>query len=287
VVTLTELQHQEDKTSNDNTSQDAQTMTKKTLLMIAAAGLAVLGGTYLLLRPNANDGGKQDKETTTDQQPTQWTGPLPKEVAEKFGQAGTTAERLKWVRDPTRVTPLVEAFYGEHGPGNREEILGLKPMKAVHTPDFAYQRFQVKLKGGSSRLLAVIPGADGAKVDFECYTRHGSATWPDLMAGKATEAEVVRVAIKPSVHYKHLFSDEDIWRAFMASSPDLEDPFYLYVRRGSKEEKRLINFRSQKPARATLAIRSIKDSHQQRQFEVTAIHGRGWVIVQPRVLPES
>ena len=286
-MTLTELQHQEDKTSNDNTSQDAQTMTKKTLLMIAAAGLAVLGGTYLLLRPNANDGGKQDKETTTDHQPTQWTGPLPKEVAEKFSLAGTTAERLKWVRDPTRVTPLVEAFYGEGGLGSQEEVVDLKPMKPVNTPDFAYQRFQVKLKGGSSRLLAVIPGADGAKVDFECYARHGSASWPALLAGKATEAEVVRVTIKPTVHYKHTFADEDTWRAFIANSPDLEDPIYLYVRRGSKEEKRLINFRSRSPVRASLAIRSINDSHQQRQFEVTAIHGRGWVIVQPGGSPES
>jgi hypothetical protein len=288
VETPTEFLHHEEPTPNNYKTQDTQTMTKGTLSMIAAAAFAVLGGTYLLLSPNADGEGKKEKETaTTDHQPTRWTGPLPKEVAEKFTQAGTTAERLKWVRDPTRMAPIVEAFYGEGGLGNREEVVDLKPMKALNTPDVSYQRFQVKLKGGSSRLLAVIPGADGAKVDFECYARHGSASWPNLLAGKATEAEVVRLTIKPTVHYKHTFSDEDIWRAFMANSPDLADPIYLYARRGSKEEKRLINFKSQRPVRATLAIRSIKDSHQQRQFEATAIHGRGWVVVQPGGSPES
>jgi hypothetical protein len=257
-------------------------MSKGTLIIIAAAGLAAIGGTYLLLLPNAGDERNQEQaKATTVLRPTQWIGPLPKEVAEKFTQTATAAERLKWVRDPTRVAPLMEAFYGEQGPGTREEVETLKPMKPVDREDFSYHRFHVKLKGGSNRLLAVIPGADGAKVDFECYVRHGSKSWPDLLAGKATEAEVVRVTIKPTVHYKQTFADEDVWRAFMASSPDLEDPIYLYARRGSKEEKRLISFKSKRPVRATLAIRSVEGSHQQRQFEVKAVHDQGWVILHP------
>jgi len=40
------------------------------------------------------------KESTSPAQDTEWSGLLPLEVAEKFRQADTTAERLKWVRDP-------------------------------------------------------------------------------------------------------------------------------------------------------------------------------------------
>ena len=102
---------------------------------------------------------------------------------------------------------------------------------------------------------------NGSKVDFECYARHGSTMWPNLLAGKDTESDVVRVAVKPVAYYNYAFSDDATWRAFVANSPDLKNSLYIYARRGSKEAKQLANFKTKKPARVTLAIRSLEGSH--------------------------
>ena len=253
-------------------------MKKGILLTIAAVTLAVGGGAYLLLDPSHEGESSRNEERATSTRPAPWTGLSPREVAEKFTEADTTAERLKWVRDPDRVAPLVEAFYGE-GPGAREKVVDVKPMGAAQTPEFAYQRFQAKLDDGASRLVAVVLSEDGAKVDFDCYARHGSASWPDLLAGKAT---VMRLFVKPGTYYNYTFSDDQAWRGFVASSPDLEEPFFVYVRRGSEEAKRLAAVRTPRPTRVTVGLRSLKGSHQQRQFEVKAVHAQGWVVADPQ-----
>jgi hypothetical protein len=207
-----------------------------------------------------------------------WKGALPREVAEKFTQAQTVAERLVFVRDPQRVRPALEEFFRE-GPGAKEVVAKLTPLRMIQSTLFTFQRFEVKMKDGSSRLLCVVLSAEkGAKVDFESYARHGSESWADLLSGKALESEVVRVFVKAGNYYNHGFADEGKWRHFAATTPDVEMPLDFYVARGSEADEHLVGIASRRQMRATLAIRAVEGSFGNRQFEVTKVLGPGWVV---------
>lgn len=204
-----------------------------------------------------------------------WTGPLPQKIADHFIKAATNAERLKWVRDPEQVAPIMESFYRD-GAGASENVLGLKQMEPAFNEKFFFQRFQVRLGNGTSRLLCVVLTEDGGKVDFKAYALHCSAQWKDLLSGKVSQAAEVRVFIEPTSAYMHGFTDEKKFSSYLANSRDLDDPVFFYAPRGSKLDKSLQELTQAGMARATVAIRSVDRSHEKRQFEVTEFLVGGW-----------
>lgn len=206
----------------------------------------------------------------------EWSGAIPIRVAEAFTKAKTHEMRMKLVRTPETAGPLMQAFF-ESGPGSTETIAGIDEMSAASTEQFAFQRFQVRLKDGGSRLMCVVFTPEGAKVDFECYARYGSASWTDLLGGQAKEADEVRVFVEPGFTYVYGFSEEEKWSCYLAKTPDLEETMNFYAPRGSELDKKLKQVTARGPMRATLAIRSMDGSHLKRQFEVTAVRAEGWV----------
>jgi hypothetical protein len=92
---------------------------------------------------------------------------------------------------------------------------------------------------------------------------------------------VVRVFVKGGNYYNHGFADEGKWRHFAATTPDVEMPLDFYVARGSEADEHLVGIASRRQMRATLAIRSVAGSFENRQFEVTKALGPGWVIKVP------
>lgn len=174
----------------------------------------------------------------------------------------------------------MERFFRE-GAGVREKVVGIEPLGPVSTGSVTFERFQVKLETGGSRLLCVFLTGNVGKIDFRSYARHGSETWPDLLGGKATEAEEVRVFIIPGSAYLRGFSDERLWSSYLATSPDLDDPVYLYAKRDSATESDLARIIAGSPVRVTLAIRGEGNSPSDRQFEITKFHAAGWVQCPP------
>lgn len=215
-------------------------------------------------------------ETEMPADALEWQGPLPAQVAENFTKASTQEERLRWVRDPERVAAIMSSFF-ENGTGAQEKILGLRPMGPGTNGSLAFMRFQARLANGGSRLLAVVLTDEGAKVDFECYARHGSATWQDLLSGKASEASEMRGFLAKEFLYTNQFSDEKQWNCFLITSPDCEELIYAYAARGSETDKALSELGNAGDIRVTLALRSVGDSFQKRQFEVTQLVSASWV----------
>ncbi len=206
----------------------------------------------------------------------EWSGAIPIRVAEAFAQATTHEMRMKLVREPERVGAMMKAFF-QSGPGVAGEIAGIDEMGAASTVDFAFQRFQVRLKDGGSRLMCVVFTVDGPKVDFECYARHGSATWDELLGGKVAEADEVRVFVEQGFTYVYDFGDDEKWSCYLATTPDFDGTLNFYAPRGSDLDTKLKKQTAGGPMRATLAIRPLGDSYKHRQFEVTAVHAAGWI----------
>ncbi len=205
-----------------------------------------------------------------------WKGPVPIQIADSFSKATTHEERLQWVRDGERVAPLMERFFRD-GPGANEKILEIVPMPPDSNGALAFQRFQVRLENDKNRLLSVILTDEGGKVDFECYARHGAVAWSDLLSGKASESSEVRVFVELGSAYMYEFSDDQKWRSILATTPDYEYPLYFYVLRDSEVDKKLNEQISDNQIRATLAIRSVQNSHEKKQFEVTEVLSPSWV----------
>jgi hypothetical protein len=90
----------------------------------------------------------------------------------------------------------------------------------------------------------------------------------------------VRVIVEVGNYYSHGFAEEEKWRHFAATTPDVEMQLHFYVARGSEVAKRLagMGILAGGKRRATLAIRSVEGSFANRQFEVTKVLGPGWVM---------
>ncbi|MCX6875919.1 MAG: hypothetical protein NTW21_19235 [Verrucomicrobia bacterium] len=201
----------------------------------------------------------------------------PAAVAENFTRARTQAERLQWVRQPTQVAAAMAEFF-RNGRGARETVATLKAMKPAEADAAAFERFGVTMADGSQRLLCVVTSAGEPKVDFKAYARHGSVPWEDLLAGLAKEASEMRVFIQKGDYYNYEFKHDVRWQNFIATSPDLEAPVQLYIARNEPAAKLLEKLDTQRPMRATIALRALGESHLKRQFEITRFLGAGWVL---------
>lgn len=246
--------------------------------LLLAVLLVVAGGLWLIGRSHGSaisGKGSGLVARSSDAEHILWQGPIPSEVAEKFTQATSHAERLKWVRQPDQVGAEMEAFFRE-GPGSTEKITGTTALSASGQGDLLYENYQVNLEHGEPRLLCVSVDPQGAKVDFEAYARCGSEKWPDLVSGAVLSAEEVRVVLRPGGFFMHRFPDEENWIHFKATTPDLPDSMDFYVARDSDAARELVQWSEQVP-HVTVAIRAVEDSAKYRQFEITAVKAIGWV----------
>ena len=243
-----------------------------TALVLAGGGLWVAG--RLRERSLAMEGAPV-AVTPAEASEVFWQGPNPAEVAERFTRAGSHAERLKWVRYPDQVGAAMEAFFRE-GPGATEQLAGTALLASSSGGDLLFENYEVRFKGGESRLLSVSVDPAGAKVDFKSYARHCSESWPDLLSGKVTAAAEMRVILAPGGFYLHRFTDEKKWIHLKASTPDLPEALDFYVPRDSPAARELRQAGGNL-SRATVAIRAVGDSAKYRQFEITGVTATDWV----------
>ncbi len=208
--------------------------------------------------------------------PADWKGALPAEIAAAFTEAKTHTERLQLIADPEANGEIMAAFFSKFPTAN-ERVSALNPMGTATTNKHTFDRYHVVLEDGSSRLLCVRITEDGAHVDFPSYARHCSESWENLLSGKATSADEVRVFIERGNAYLHGYSDDQQWASYIATSPDLEMPLYFYTPRDSEIDGKLSGITPGGRMRATLAIRTTGEASRHRQFEVTDIHATGWV----------
>jgi hypothetical protein len=206
-----------------------------------------------------------------------WQGLRPIQVARAFTAATTHPERLKWVDQPEEVATLMEEFY-TRGPGHTETITALSAMRIPMQDGRAFDSFQVTLADGSLRLLDVAYELDGhAKVDFKSYSRYCSTPWSALLDGSCPTAAEMRVSLQADAYYNRGFSDEGAWLCLIATSPDLKEPLYLYVRRDNPQMRDFLRDLPDREMRYTVSIQNTADGWQHRQFILSKVLRSGWL----------
>ncbi|HEY1121266.1 MAG TPA: hypothetical protein VGE67_06680 [Haloferula sp.] len=204
-----------------------------------------------------------------------WQGPIPSVVADRFMAAKTQEQRLELVRNPAEVGPAMEAFF-KSGPGSTEQFRGMHPLTTGSSGNLSFESYAVEFANAPVRLLSVTIDPSGAKVDFECYARLGSETWGDVLSGKATEVEEVRVLLQAGSYYLHAFNEEQKWLHFKATSSDFPETLDLYLDRENPSVRELQNS-GDRIFPATLSIRAVNGSQKHHQFEITKVKALEWV----------
>lgn len=205
-------------------------------------------------------------------------GLLPGQIADKFLAASTLQERLRWVHQPAEVSALMEHFYRD-GPGSMETIADFHEMPPAATEDHAFERFMVSMADGSKRLLCIPFEESGNAfgVDFKSYARHCSEDWSKVLDGSAAKADEMRVFLKEGSYYNYEFADESEWLCLIATSPELENPIYLYARKNNPDLLLFIHNPPKQSRRYTVALENSGQSHLNRQWQLTRVHATSWV----------
>jgi hypothetical protein len=212
--------------------------------------------------------------------PIRWEGPAPQEVAQRFMEAKTVEERLGLIRNPLQMCDVLKQFFTE-GPGKDEKPARLTPLEEVASDDKMVTRFALAMEDGSMRLVSLPFTEDGrALVDFKAYSRFCSHPWSEVLAGNVPSAPEMRVFLARGAYYNHEFADESRWISFVASSPDLDEPIFLYANRedaNTPAELRNWPADSSAPIRCTIALETMGASHLKRQFVLKKMLRAGWL----------
>lgn len=195
----------------------------------------------------------------------------PMVVASSFANAITVEERAAYVLDASNADAYPEHARTAIPISITSSGMGID----AHTQ---YAEYEAIFPDVGSRLIAVVPTADGPKVDWDCYARLGTAEWPAILGGGVEKAEV-RVVVRPSDYYNFAYSDDKEWLAYEVSSPDLESSVFAYARMRGDLANDLENVfvRSDgKPVKLILRLTKSPAGLPHRQFVLSAVVAEGW-----------
>jgi hypothetical protein len=91
------------------------------------------------------------------------------------------------------------------------------------------------------------------------------------------KASEMRGFLQRGSYYNHEFADERQWLCLIATSPELENPIYLYARRDNPDLALFLKNPPNHPQRYTIALENLGQGHRNRQWQLTRVITAGWV----------
>lgn len=159
------------------------------------------------------------------------------EVVSAFLATTTIQERLKYVRHPQRVGPLMEDFYRDHEFKTYTfELVGkYLPASLSKHPFIA---LSVRTKEDESLPVLVEDGEDGLLVDWESFVCYNPMSPEEFLEVCPTEPVKMRVYASFDHFYAYEFAEESEYICFRLEFRDFETPVFGYVRRGTTVEQK-------------------------------------------------
>ena len=202
-----------------------------------------------------------------------------------FLTSGSIQERLSFVRDPERVKPLMEKYYGneEFEPEGFEE---LNRGEIRYRGDF-FTSF-VRIGDFSSFPIAVERFEDGDnfsyRVDWESWVGYCEMSAEDLIRVKPTEPKLLRIILRQGSYYNYEYSDDQVWAAYRLGFRNSDRALLAYARRSSQEGEILAElFRDSEELLYTLKIRYPENARSSDQVEIVELLEQGWIEDTPKI----
>lgn len=147
--------------------------------------------------------------------------------------AGSVEEKLRWVRHPERVAPLMARHYRKNALENRR-FRAVKNMRAVTAWSKSFILLTAELESGGTQFLAVEHGEDGGfKVDWETEVCYQPMAWKDFTKQNKPVTIDMRVLARPDNRYNREFSEDKEYVCFRMVSRESKIPVYGYAKRNS------------------------------------------------------
>lgn len=217
-----------------------------------------------LITPEENDDGIREELDSAET------------VAQAFLKEADPTKRLKWVLNAEEVGSRLAEYPEEAraGVGEIQKVLGHQGDGAVPVTAFV-----VAFPTGNLRLLEVIGTPDGPRVDWDAYARYNTASWEDLLSGKA-ETAVVRVFCEPSSERPDPFADQGRWTGFRLSSPELPHAALGFADVGSVRDKMMKQVILGTPNYRQRFVLEIvrREGKEEPLFEIRRCMAVGWIL---------
>ena len=203
-----------------------------------------------------------------------------------FFGAGSVEEKLRWVRDPERVRPLMMDFYASHElKGSKWAGLGWS--KSIAEPGFRLGYVEAVFESGEPMALIVEETEDGrVKVDWESSVRYGELPWREFVQVKPAKPTLLRVLASGSgsgsagfgsenselmqrLSVRHPSDSEPLEAVFDAKDPDF----------GSLVEQLESGAWKNVPVTLRLCFPGAESHAEKKMARITAVEGRGWLIL--------
>ena len=203
-------------------------------------------------------------------------------VIEAYLEAETVEEKLKYVRMPARVRPLMEDYYKAQPlvPTSAGVVYHFEPVAVGNYP-FVFLKMALK-KGGTVMLLLEETQDGEVKVDWESQVAYQVMTLDEFVEKRPTEGVEFRVLVEYDEYYSFEFSDSDRYVSLMIKERD--DPGFLfgYVERYSDTHDQLIEILGKergvmKPM--ILKVRFLPGGRGARTVLVEEVVSPGWAVV--------
>jgi hypothetical protein len=156
---------------------------------------------------------------------------IARNVLSGYTTAQTVEEKLKWVRDPERVKPLMQAFYQE-GKDPAGYTIGL-----VQTFTDSAQLWVECVPPANSAVSGDVfwmaEAGGELKLDWESYVGCGDLTWTELKKTRPTRRVLMRATAELADYFNYEFMDRSRLTCWKLTSPDGLHQLYAYAEAGS------------------------------------------------------
>ena len=201
-------------------------------------------------------------------------------VLREFLDSSTLSERVKWVRDPERVRPMMLRYYqGEELEPeglnliNRSSVTFRRPFMIATVQTGQFLNYPITVERFEEE------GEDYYKVDWESWVGYCDYRSEEMRRLKPTDPFLLRVLISKGNYYNYDFSDEKEWVCYQLEIKDSEYSFSAYARRGSIQNRELERkLRNDDIATYMIRVRFPEGARSQDQLEIVELVSTGWLI---------
>jgi hypothetical protein len=203
-------------------------------------------------------------------------------VVEAYLAAETVEEKLKHVRMPKRVSPLMESYYKTHPlvPTNAGGFYHFEPVELSNYP-FVVIRM-ILTDGGTVTLLLEETQDGEVKVDWESQVAYQVMSLDEFVEKRPVESVEFRVLVEYDEYYSFEFSDSDRYVSLMIKERDNPGFLFGYVERYSDTHDQLIEILGKergvtKPM--ILRVRFLPEGRGTRTVLVEEVVSPAWALV--------
>ncbi len=200
-------------------------------------------------------------------------------VIESFLDAPNYKERLKFVRSPKVVAPLMERYYKDHPDGAVEFRKPRDGWKLA-----PYQNFllgSVELADFSEISIAVERMEDGRfLVDWESFVGYCDVPWDQIKKKRSTEPFLIRARATGGDYFNFGYTD-DKWACIQLQDSDQEHTIYAYTELDGPQLKALTKVMSiSGTTHVTMKVAYPEGGKADNQVHVMGGISRGWVTMR-------